>query len=369
MKNYDLCIIGGGIVGLAIAFGEVQRGKSVVVLDGERSDRKASFANFGLVWAQGKGRGMPAYQALTQRSTDAWLDFTGLVEDASGMTLQYERNGGLVFCLSEEEFDARQRHLTALQLTSGFATDWEMLGRNETQMRLGDISLGREVVGASYCYRDGAVNPLHLVRSLSVAIEKLGGKLKREAFVQTLQQQTGSWIIKTATESIQAETVVVAAGLGSKKIAADLGVDLPIAADKGQILVSERRPQAMQLPASGLRQTQTGSFMIGATHEGDLDRRSTISSGAKLARRAVRTLPELEHVPIVRQWAGHRIVTPDTYPVYMQPLEGLIFAACHSGITLAAFHSSNWLEDPKVFESFSVERFVGKDKEKTAVTA
>jgi glycine/D-amino acid oxidase-like deaminating enzyme len=242
-----------------------------------------------------------------------------------------------------------------------------MLGRNETQMRLGDISLGREVVGASYCHRDGAVNPLHLVRSLVVAIEKLGGKLKREAFVQSLQQLRGSWTVKTATESIGAGAVVVAAGLGSKKIASDLGVDLPIAADKGQILVSERRPKAMQLPASGLRQTQTGSFMIGATHEGDLDRRSTISSGAKLARRAVRTLPELEHVPIVRQWAGHRIVTPDTYPVYMQPLEGLTFAACHSGITLAAFHKSNWLEDHTVFEEFSADRFVHKTNERSPV--
>lgn len=357
MKTYDLCIVGGGVVGASIAFGELQRGKSVIVLDGDTADRKATFANFGLVWAQGKGNGLPAYQTLTKNATDAWADFNAAVEDVSGAPLQYERNGGLVFCLGDDEFEARHRYLTALQSASSFDPDWQMIGRNETQMRLGDISLGREVVGASYCHRDGVVNPLHLIQSLRVSIEKLGGTLMRECPVQNLEQRTGGWTVKTATLTVQAGEVVVAAGLGSRKIAADVGVDLPITADKGQILVSERRPLKMHLPASGLRQNQAGSFMIGATHEGDHDSRSTISAAVKLAQRAIRTLPELAHVPIVRQWAGHRIVTPDTYPVYIRPLDGLTFAACHSGITLAAFHSSNWLEDPTIFEKFSADRF------------
>ncbi len=359
MKNYDLCVVGGGIVGISIAYGEARRGKRVVVVDGERSDRKASYANFGLVWAQGKGKGLPQYQALTQRSADAWRKFAFEVEEVSGTGFQFEKKGGLVFCLGDGEFEARKTLLMDLQETSPTDQDWEMLGRNDTQSRVGDITLGKEVVGASFCRRDGAVNPLDLVRSLNKAIVYFGGEIRRETPVLSLQKMTGGWAVTTSEGSIECGSVVVAAGLGSKEIAAQLGIDLPIKADKGQILVTERRPKSMLLPASGLRQNQLGSFMVGATHEGDQDRRSTISSGAKLAQRAIRILPDLEHIPIVRQWAGHRIVTPDTYPVYLRPEDGLTFAVCHSGVTLAAFHASNWMEDARVFEQFSPDRFVG----------
>lgn len=357
MRKFDVCVVGGGIVGCAIAFGEAERGKKVLVIDGLKDDRKASFANFGLVWCQGKGRNMPAYQALTQRSADAWGDFAKKLESLSGHKLDFEHDGGLVFCLGEEEFQKRRELLENLQTTSPSARDWEMIGRNEVQMRVGDMTLGPEVVGASYCKRDGAVNPLTLVRALGVAIEKLGGIFLRETLVTHIEKKGSSWRIETDKNHIDCGSVVVAAGLGSKKIGARMGLDLPIAADKGQILVSERRPLSMHLPASGLRQNRHGSFMIGATHEGDASLRSTIESGANLAKRALRILPDLQHVPIVRQWAGHRIVTPDTYPVYMQPEEGLTFAICHSGITLAAFHSSNWLDDERVCVDFSADRF------------
>ncbi len=362
MRNYDLCVVGGGIVGISIAFGEVRRGKRVMVVDGARADRKASYANFGLVWAQGKGKGLPQYQALTQKSDDAWSDFALQIQDVSGVGFQFEKAGGLVFCLGEDEFEARKKHLSTLQETSPSEQDWEMLGRNETQHRAGDVSLGKEVVGASYCRRDGALNPLELVRSLNKAIERLGGDILREAPVTSIKKKIGGWHVATSTGPIECGEVVVAAGLGSKKIAEDLGFNLPIKADKGQILVTERRPVVMSLPASGIRQNQLGSFMIGATHEGDQNDRSTILSGAKLAQRAIRIIPDLEHVPIVRQWAGYRIITPDTYPVYLKPEKGLTFAVCHSGITLAAFHASDWLEDTKVFEQFSPDRFARSDK-------
>lgn len=358
MNTYDVCIVGGGIVGAAIAFGEAHRGKKVLVLDGMRSDSKASFANFGLVWSQGKGKGMPAYQELTQSSADKWIKFTQEVENISGESLQYENKGGLVFCLGEQEFEARKKHLSDLQKTSKNTQDWEMLGRNETQMRVGDLTLGQDVVGASYGSRDGAVNPLSLIQSLNIATKKLGGTIIDGSIVTSLERKATGWRICSLENAYKASSVVVAAGLGSKAIASKLGIDLPIEADKGQILVTERRPKQMLLPASGLRQNGAGSFMIGATHEGNQDRRSTVASGIKLAQRAIRTLPDLKHVPIVRQWAGHRIITPDTYPIYMRPMEGLTFAVCHSGVTLAAFHSSDWLEDKSVFHKFSANRFM-----------
>lgn len=358
MKTFDIGIIGGGIVGTAIAYGELLRGKSVVIFDGNKDDNKASFANFGLVWVQGKGKGLPAYQRLTKASSDLWPGFVEQLEDISGMTLQYEREGGLVLCLSEEAFENRRKHLETLSKDANETVDWQMLGRSETQMRFGTMTLGRDVVGSSYCKRDGAVNPLRLAKALTIAIKKLGGVIMKQSPVHQLEKRSQHWDVTTSKDVYNVGAAIVSAGLGSKSLAKSLGVDLPISADKGQIIVCERMPHALNLPASGIRQTKDGTFMFGVTHEGDQDRRSTISGSKKLAQRAVEILPQLEHAKVVRQWAGHRIVTPDTYPIYKQVDENLTFAVCHSGITLAAFHATDWMQSPQVFSDFSVKRFL-----------
>ncbi|MEO9458820.1 MAG: FAD-dependent oxidoreductase [Lentilitoribacter sp.] len=361
MKTFDIGIIGGGIVGTAIAFGELLRGKNVIIFDGDKDDNKASFANFGLVWVQGKGKGLPAYQKLTKKSSDLWPGFVEQLEDISGIQLQYERNGGLVLCVSEDDFERRQKHLEALSKDTNETPDWEMLGRNETQMRFGSLTLGCDVIGSSYCKRDGAVNPLRLAKALTIAIKKLGGVVMRQAPVQRITKNSQHWQLTTLKDTYSVGAVIVSAGLGSKTLANDFGVDLPISADKGQIIVCERMPQTLSLPASGIRQTKDGTFMFGVTHEGDQDRRSTLAGSQKLAHRAIKILPQLEHLKVVRQWAGHRIVTPDTYPIYMQPEENLTFAVCHSGITLAAFHSTDWIRSPRIFSDFNVRRFLKEE--------
>ncbi|MGF1626337.1 MAG: FAD-dependent oxidoreductase, partial [Alphaproteobacteria bacterium] len=64
----DYAIIGGGVVGLAVAFGLLGLGRRVLVLDGDDGAFRASRGNFGLIWVQGKGLGAPAYARWTRRS-------------------------------------------------------------------------------------------------------------------------------------------------------------------------------------------------------------------------------------------------------------------------------------------------------------
>jgi glycine/D-amino acid oxidase-like deaminating enzyme len=57
----------------------------------------------------------------------------------------------------------------------------------------------------------------------------------------------------------------------------------------------------------------------------------------------VRIVPALARAQLVRQWAGLRIMTPDSYPIYAQSPShpGAFVAVCHSGVTLAAFHAGD----------------------------
>src|SRR5258708_4538315 len=91
----DIVVIGAGTVGAAIAYGLARRGERVLLLDGDDGDFRAARANFGLVWLQGKGLGMPAYQTLTRQSIGSWPGFAEELETRSDMGVAYEQNGGL----------------------------------------------------------------------------------------------------------------------------------------------------------------------------------------------------------------------------------------------------------------------------------
>src|SRR5262245_1450057 len=88
----DVIVIGAGTVGAAIAYGLARRKLRVLVLDGDDTDFRAARANFGLVWLQGKGINLPAYQLWTRASTELWPEFNRELAGLSKTDLEYERN-------------------------------------------------------------------------------------------------------------------------------------------------------------------------------------------------------------------------------------------------------------------------------------
>ena len=68
----DFAVIGGGLVGAAIAWGLARRGRRVAMLDEGDIALRASRGNFALIWVQSKGGGMSRYALWTRQSSDAW---------------------------------------------------------------------------------------------------------------------------------------------------------------------------------------------------------------------------------------------------------------------------------------------------------
>lgn len=339
----DIVVIGGGTVGAAIAYGLAARRERVLLLDGGDGDFRAAQANFGLVWLQGKGADMPAYQDLTRNSIDLWRGFCDELEACSGIDLSYEQNGGLNFCLGEEAFEARRRQLQRLHNQwGGDEPDWEMLDRSTLERLLPKVTLGRDVSGASFGRRDGHANPLRLLAALHAGVIRLGGNVRSNTTVQGITRSGVNFHLSLGDDSIVAPRIVIAAGLGSVALARQVGLDVPLRPQRGQILVTERLAPFLPLPASGLRQTTEGTVMIGATQEEvGFDVSTTGEAAASLSRKTVRIVPALANVGLVRQWAGLRVMTPDGYPIYAQSEShpGAFVALCHSGVTLAALHA------------------------------
>jgi glycine/D-amino acid oxidase-like deaminating enzyme len=342
--GFDVIVIGAGTVGAAIAYGLARKKQNVLVLDGDDGDYRAARANFGLVWLQGKGMNMPAYQELTRSSIDLWPEFNTELSKLSATDLQYERNGGLAFCLGEDEFENRRMTLQRLHnQLGGTEADWEMLGRAELAKLLPAIELGPDVSGASFGRRDGHANPLRLLAALHSGILRLGGALRSDSAVKTIATDSAGFTVDTGRQRFSAPRLVIAAGLGSQALARQVDLEIPLRPQRGQILVTERLAPFLPLPASGLRQTREGTVMIGATQEETgFDVSTTSEAAAKLSAKAIRAVPALSAATLVRQWAGLRVMTPDSYPIYAQSqtYPGAFVTLCHSGVTLAALHAT-----------------------------
>ena len=74
MREAEFGVVGGGLVGMAIAYGLVRKGRSVVVFDEHDQAFRASRGNFGRIWVQGKGAAMPSYARWTRSSAQLRLN-------------------------------------------------------------------------------------------------------------------------------------------------------------------------------------------------------------------------------------------------------------------------------------------------------
>ena len=85
--NFDVIIVGGGLIGLSVAYGLARRGHDCLLLDSSDRDFKAARGNFGLVWVQGKGAGFPAYADWTMRSSQLWSELRDELQEYGDCSL------------------------------------------------------------------------------------------------------------------------------------------------------------------------------------------------------------------------------------------------------------------------------------------
>ncbi len=342
-RDYDVAVVGAGLVGAAIAYGLAKDGRRVCLLDEGDIALRASRANFALVWVQTKGHGYPPYAILTHRSASLWSSFAQEVEAETGVDLGFQQPGGFTFALSEEELEGRRRILDEVQAQPGVPDlGSRIVLRNELISLIPEA--GPEVVGASYCAKDGHCNSPRLLLALHRGFGMRGGDLLTNRTVETITAGRDGFSILGEGEEIQAGKIVLAAGLGNIRLAPMVGLDAPLQPLKGQLIVTEKVRPFLHYPLVNLRQTDEGGVMIGSSMEDmGFDTSSVVPVVANMAKRAIRLFPLLAEANIVRSWAGLRIMTPDGFPLYEQSQEapGAFLCNCHSGVTLAAAHAGD----------------------------
>lgn len=336
MNDGRIVIVGGGIIGLSIAFHLGRLGhRDVVVLERGLIGEGATAYATGGIRSQFSTR---VNIELAQRSIDFWLNFEAL----TGAPLDFRQHGYL-FLLSQAEQAMAFEQSVRLQRALGVPVEWL------TADRIIDVFPGvriTDLLAGVYSPGDGSASPSDAVAGYARAARSDGIDIRqRTEFVGLSRGKSGAVTgVVTTAGDLEAPTVVLAAGPWTNAVGLLCGLDLPVAPHPRQAFataplagISGALPLTVDL-ASGayVHPEVSGTAVIGGN---DRDVASSDvaavnwSRAESLAASLSHRFPFMHRMQVVRGWSGLREMTPDDQAVVgpIDDVEGLWVVAGFSG--------------------------------------
>src|SRR5437764_5141572 len=302
-------IIGGGVTGLSAGWWLARAGVDVLVLERGIVGWEASGRN--------GGGATHVYSPFGLEEQRLWPQMDELL----GYPTEYQpyRIG---VALSEAQL-ALARRWAEIGGARGFR--WEALERRQLKELVPIV--GDNAIGGTYLHFGGHANPQRTVQAYAWALQDHGGRILQHTTVSGLTQRGGRvTAVETTRGTFAADTVVIAAGLQTGVFAEMLGIWLPLAPARVEMIATEPIPAVRVggVAGNGLygRQTLRGNLVYGGgPHEWlDADGTATPPSTAtpllrNIAGRLAELFPKAAHARLLRSWAGIVENTPDGRPV------------------------------------------------------
>jgi glycine oxidase len=338
----DVVVVGGGVIGGAIALALAERGLSVTVVEAGRIGRGASWAAAGVLSAEWSGTDPPALTALATASLDLWPGWAADVEARSGVGLNLRRDGLINLWL-----DPDAPHLPPELATSPPPCPEGRAERlSPAEVRALEPELTGPILGGVLHPGDAQVDNPRLAPALVRLAADLGARVITDAPVAALLGSAGRYTgVRTASgATIAAGAVILAAGAWSGLLASASGIALPVEPWRGQMLTFDTSSRIIHhivfCGELALIPRPHGPLIVGTTLEKvGFDNRVTLAGLHHILARANRVAPGLGDLPLARTWAGLRPGTLDKLP-HLGPVpgwDGLFAATGHGrkGIILA----------------------------------
>jgi sarcosine oxidase subunit beta len=365
----EIVIVGGGVVGLAIAYNLARRGLAdVVVIERGYLAEGASGRNGGGVRQQWSTE---LNIRLMQESVDLCRRFAVDL----GVNVWF-RQGGYLFLARNAREVARLDKNIAIQNRCGVAT--RMLEPGKARDIVPELDL-TGIIAAAYNPTDGILFPWPFLWGYARQAAAHGVRIFTQTPVGGLEpQKDGGYLVHTPRGAVRARRLINATGAWSPKLAAMIGVHVPTYPIRHEICSSEPlkpflRPMVSEL-TSGLycSQSMRGEIVGGVTipgHGSTYGMGSTLEFLATYARRLVRLMPILGEIKVLRQWAGPYDQSPDGNPILgAAPGHPDFFLACGfvgHGFMMAPIVGKlygEWLtggEPHEIFARYALARFSG----------
>ena len=309
MSGSEVVIVGGGVTGLSAGWWLARSGVKVTVLDKFIVGWEASGRN---------GGGASHYSSpLFDEEQRLWPQ----MDDLLGYPTEHQKERILI-AMTERQWE---QYRFVAERHRRLDHPVEVLDVKQVQDAVplaGDNCFG----GVHYKF-GGHANPQRSVQAYAWALQDLGGTIIQHNPVTGFETAGGKvTAVKTASATYGCDAVVVAAGPQIPQLMAQLGVTIPLAAARAEMIITEPAPM---MPLGGVdghklygRQTLRGNLAYGGgPHEwidvgetGPAARPST-PLARNLARRLAELLPKAAHLNVIRSWAGVIENSPDGRPI------------------------------------------------------
>ena len=333
----DVAVIGGGVIGLSVAWRAAARGLRVVVLERERIGRGTSWYAAGMLAPIAEiAPGEEPLLALGLRSAALYPGFVSELVDAAGVdSVGYTTCGTLLVARDGDEAEALERE-HALRARHGANAD--RLRPSEARRR--EPALSPALRLALDFPDDHAVDPRALTAALAEAIRRGGGEIREGVAVHGVENPG---VVLADGERVAAGQVVIAAGSWAAQLQG-VGDAVPLRPVKGQImrLHDPAGPGLLQrvirMGPSYVVPRGDGRYVIGATsEERGFDQTVTAGAALEILRDASELVPGVSELVLDEFAAGLRPATPDSMPAIGPARDDVWWATGHfrGGILLA----------------------------------
>ena len=319
----DVVIVGGGIIGCALAYELAREGVEVVLAERHDLNTQASGGNAGSLHVQIMSFQMTLEDARWRRIIDGNVRlYMAAVrtwqELASELDTDIELHvaGGLMIAETHDQLERLE-----LKAARERAMDIEShVVRGAQLFAIAPYLSERHVIGAAICPLEGRVNPALATPAIARSAERAGARILRHTAVRAISPGNGGFEVETARGRIRCKRVVNAAGCGAGEIAAMVGLHIPLAAPEVlHMNVTEPTCHFVDhlVQHTGMRltfkQATNGNLIIGGGWDAVIDpetglprvTRDSVQGNLWIAQRIV---PEIGHLRLVRTWAAANVM-------------------------------------------------------------
>lgn len=340
---FDYLVVGGGVIGLSLAWELGRRKATVCVVDRQHIGRATSWVGAGIFPPPKTGATHDPLERLRGTSHRLHREWADRLRQDVGVDNGLRRSGGIYFArrageaavLKVEMTQAADDGVECIRLTN------QELIAQEPRLR----SIADQVKAAYFLPDEMQLRSPHHLQALAKACKQVGVQLRSDTDALELLVQSDCVVgLRTNRETITSKNYCICGGPWAASLLKPLGICLPIEPWRGQLLLwKTQEPLVSHVVNEGFRYLvprDDGHLLVGATVEDvGFDAGTTDAAEAELTAYSLELLPALSDYRPVATWAGLRPKTPDGLPT-MGKIPGMANLSVSGGHYRSGLHIS-----------------------------